>query len=149
MLSLSNIQSTVAAAISGTTFFSASPAVSVIVDDGYKEREMETALRTNGFVVVVSPVLGVKFHDQGIVRTFTGDAHFVVSVMANQQVNPTKANRDVNEAVKAVIAAVLAWTPGNGDRRFQLDQNDTVSISMLAEGLIAYDVAFTKQISIN
>lgn len=149
MLSLTTVQSTAAAAIAASAFVTTAPAVSVITDDGYKERDIEAQIRTKGFVIVVSPLIAVKFHDQGISRTFTGDASFVVTVIANQQVNPTAANRDVNEAVKAVIAAVLGWTPGPGDRRFLLDQNETVSISMLAEGLIAYDVAFTKQISIN
>jgi hypothetical protein len=150
MLSLSNLQTTVAAAITGHTFFSTAPAVPVIVDDGTSKNGLETALRTKGFAVLVLPVLGVDLKDQGDGKTFTGEAEVMVKLLVNPHINPlpTGAQRNIHGAISAAVAAVLGWTPGLGDRRFKV-ADQSISISAADEGLLAYDVGFTKQITLN
>lgn len=151
MLTLATVQGTIATAIAGYPYFTTAPSISVIVDDGYKERDIEAELRTKGFVVVVPPILRVAFKDQGISKTFTGEAELMVRVISNARVNASTgaAQRNVNAALKETIAAVLAWTPGAGDRRFLLADSDSIALSVLEEGLLAYDIFFRKQISIN
>lgn len=151
MLNLANIQTTVATAIGAASYFTTAPSVSCIVDDGYQEREIEAALRTRGFVLVVPPLLRIAFKDQGISKTFTGEADVFVRVLCNAKVNAATgaAQRNVNEAVKQAILAVLSWTPTAGDRRFMLADSDSVVLSVIEEGLLAYDIFFRKQISIN
>lgn len=151
MLTLSTVQTTLASAIAVSPYFLNAPTVTVIVDDGYKEREVEAELRTKGFVVVVPPILRVAFKDQGISKTFTGEAELFVRVLCNTRVNASTgaAQRNINEAVKQTINAVLAWTPTAGDRRFLIADPDSVALSVVEEGLLAYDIFFRKQISIN
>lgn len=150
MLSLANIQSTVAAAITAHTYFSTAPAITAIVDDGMSKTGLETVLRTKGFAVMVMPVLGVDLKDQGDGKTFTGDAEVLVKVMVNPHVNTlaSGAQRNVYSAIAAIFAAVLNWTPGPGDRRFKITDN-AISISAADEGLLSYDLTFSKQITLN
>jgi hypothetical protein len=150
MLSLANIQSTVAAAITAHSYFSNAPAIAAIVDDGMSKTGLETALRTKGFAVIVMPVLGVDLKDQGDGKTFTGDAELMVKIAVNPHVNSlaSGAQRNVYAAIAAVFAAVLNWSPGPGDRRFKLTDN-AVTISAADEGLLAYDLTFIKQITLN
>lgn len=150
MLSLANLQTTVAAAISAHSYFATAPTVAAIVDDGLAKTGLETALRTKGFAVLVLPVLGVELKDQGDGKTFTGEAEVLVKVLLNPHTNPlaTGAQRSIHAAISAIFSAVLNWTPGPGDRRFKVGEN-AIAISAADEGLLCYDLLFTKQITLN
>lgn len=150
MLSLANLQTTVAAAISAHTYFATGPVIVAIVDDGMSKNGLETQLRTKGFAVLVSPLLDINLKDQGDGKTYTGEAQIMVKVLLNPHVNalPTGAQRTVHAAIGAVFAAVLGWTPGPGDRRFKAAEQ-SVALSAADEGLLCYDLLFLKQITLN
>lgn len=150
MLSLANLQTTVAAAISAHSYFATAPVVAAIVDDGMAKTGLETQLRTKGFAVLVMPVLGVDLKDQGDGKTFTGDAEVLVKLLLNPHINPlaSGAQRSIHAAIAAVFSAVLNWSPGPGDRRFKVGEN-AISISAADEGLLCYDLLFSKQITLN
>ena len=150
MLSLTNLQSTVAGVITAHSFFATAPAITAIVDDGVSKNGLETSLRTKGFAVLVMPVLGVGLKDQGDGKTYTGEAEVMVKLLLNPHVNPltTGAQRNIHSAIAAVFAAVLNWAPGPGDRRFKIAEQ-SISLSAADEGLLCYDLLFLKQITLN
>ncbi len=150
MLSLANLQTTVAAAISAHTYFATAPVVAAIADDGMSKNGLETQLRTKGFAVLVSPLLGIDIKDQGDGKTYTGEAEVLVKILLNPHVNtlPTGAQRNIPAAIAAVFAAILNWTPGPGDRRFKAAEQ-SVALSAADEGLLCYDLLFLKQITLN
>ena len=150
MLSLASMQSTVAAAITANAFFSASPAVSCIADDGLQDSAIETQLRSVGCVVVVPPILRAMRRDLGAGKLLL-DAEIVVRVLVNPHVNASVggANRNVYSAVAAATQAVLSWIPATaGDRRFETSE-DFLQIAVNDTGLLGYHLLFTKLSTLN
>lgn len=150
MLSLATMQSTVAAAIGAASYFTASPAVVCIADDGLQDTAIENQLRTVGCVVVVPPILRAARRDLGAGKLLL-EADIAVRVMVNPHVNatPTGANRNVYAAIAAAAQAVLAWTPSTvGDRRFEA-ADDFLSLATQDTGLLAYHLIFTKLSTLN
>lgn len=158
MLALSAIQTTVAAAISAAPYFvTGTPAgqfsasVPVIVDDGNQHSAIEAGLRDKGFVVVLPPILSAARADQGgHTRTALLNAEFVVRLLVNVEVNTSSigANRNLYDAITAATAAVLAITPASGDRRFEASPG-FLTLVTYDDGLVGYDLAFSKLSAVN
>ena len=144
------MQSTVAAAIGAASYFTASPAVVCIVDDGLQDSAIETQLRTLGCVVVVPPIIRAGRRDLGAGKLLL-DAEIAVRVLVNPHVNttPTGANRNIYSAIAAATQAVLAWNPATvGDRRFETTE-DFLALTTQDTGLLAYHLIFTKLSTLN
>lgn len=154
MLSLSSIQTTVATAIAAASYFgtgSFSVAVPVIADDGNQHSAIEAALREAGFVVVIPPILAATRVDQGgHTRTALLSAEFVVRILQNSEANASAigAGRNIYDAIRAVTAAVLNITPAAGDRRFEASAG-FITLVTYDDGLLGYDLAFSKLSAIN
>ena len=149
MMSLSSMQSTAAAAIAANAYFTASPAVSCIVDDGLQDSTIENALRSMGCIVVIPPILRAARRDVGAGKILL-EAEMVVRVLVNPQVNAATggANRNIYQMVAAASQAIMAWVPGLGDRKFETAE-EFFQLITSDSGLLSYDVYFTKLTTIN
>lgn len=150
MLALSSMQSTVAAAIAANAYFSASPTVACIADNGLQDSAIEAQLRSVGCVVVVPPVLRATRRDIGAGKLLL-DAEIAVRVLVNPHVNAATggANRNIYSAIAAATTAVLQWNPVTpGDRKFET-ADDFMAITTQDAGLLAYHLIFTKLSTLN
>lgn len=150
MLALSAIQTTIKAQIDAAAFFSASPSVLCVVDDGLQDTTIETQLRTKGFVIVIPPVIRAGRRDMGGGKLAL-DSEVAVRIMANPHVNvqPTGAQRNIYSAIAAAVQAVLQWQPATaGDRKFDV-ADEWLQIATNDPGLLSYNLFFTKLSTLN
>ncbi len=149
MITLKNIPSRVAEVVNASAYFTTAPAVLCIEDNGLKDGEIETQLRTKGAVVVVRPLTRGSRRDIGG-KKLVFDCEVLVQCLLNPTVNfaTGAANRQMLEMVSAVVAAVLSWQPTAGDREFQTSE-EFLQLSVSDEGLLCYDLFFTKLATIN
>lgn len=149
MISIHQLQSTVAGLINAAAYFTAAPNVVAIADDGTREGEIATQLRTRGAVVVVTPVTRCSRRDSAA-RKLAADCEVQVRIIINPQVNGAvgAANRVPLEMATEAMAAVLAWPPPPGDRHFDVPE-EFLQLSVSDEGLLSYDLFFVKLATIN
>lgn len=149
MMALSAMQSTAAAAIAANTYFSASPAVPVIVDDGLQDVNIEAQLRSIGCVVVIPPILRAARRDIGAGKILL-ESEMVVRILLNPQVNSSAsgANRNIYALVASAAQAIMQWAPGLGDRKFETAE-EFFQLITNDNGLLSYDLFFTKLTTIN
>lgn len=149
MIALKDIQSTVAARLNADAFYQSAPAVVAIAYDGLQDGQIEAQLRTRGAVAVVHPITRASRRDQGQ-ASLVFDTEVLVRVHINPSVNAATggANRNALEMVSATILAVLKWPPTAGDRAFACSE-EFLQLSVSDDGLLTYDLFFTKLATIN
>lgn len=155
---MSLICSALKTAIDGSAFFAAQttpaikPQVQCIIDDGTQHAAIEAQLRGNGCVVVIPPILASTNQDTAQhSRTLQSEVECVVRILCNPTQNAdttSGAQRNIYEAIEAATGAVLDILPTQGNKRFQAAPNFLQLISV-DEGLLGYDITFSKLSTVN
>lgn len=137
MIALENLQTHAHGLISSATPFSGE---AVIKDEGYAHNDIEAALNSRGFVVVVRPIFDARRTDTAgaaVNRMAVLEARFDVDVGINPVRNQAGDNKSIIREVKHVIRALLDYVPTTpaGIK----NQNDNYSLAPDAVTLIADD----------
>jgi hypothetical protein len=118
----------------------------VIEDKGNQKTEIETALRTRGFVVIVCPVLKGKVHSQAD-GVCVINAGLFIQIELNPAVNGsgTGAQKDLYLGLHEAVAALIEKAAINPNDRYKLaSEENAIELSSFDPGLWAYDVSLTK-----
>lgn len=149
MIKLSEIQSTLAAVVKAGAIdelgnnTGVMTNIQVITDNGAKRKEIESALETDGVVVIVD--LPYKGSTE---KRAPGVAHLVVSINVIIEINPEVNSKketplDPLALVSEVSSSVLQYNPDDEYNRYETD-DEFFGLSLVDEGLVRYVLGFTK-----
>jgi hypothetical protein len=142
MIGLKDIQSTAADTIKASTFFSN---LIVITDIGISRNEIESALTTTGFCVVVDmPLKGSVFQRAPGVSEIYTLLPFWINI--NPEINGSTIN--ALESVQELISAMLGFSSDDENDRFELE-DDAFDLMISDAGLHSYLIMFRKLCSIS
>jgi hypothetical protein len=140
MLGIASIQTTVRGLIAAHADFSSDL---VVANVGASEGAIEDALASRGVAVEVLPVYEATTPEHGGSGSSIAIAEVIVFLSVNPKTNPTGANLDIRTGVRSVIESVLNYTPGKGDRTFELG-TPVFRLTEFHPGLVQYEIHFLK-----
>lgn len=145
MIDFADIQSTAKAALEAHAYFSD---VSVLLDDGTIDPDIERALGEDGSGVVVIVCLPYRATR---VASGPGLGGLQVDVAIQIRMNPTQneasagAGKDMNELIRSAFEAILGWRPSSGPGKWVFEAAGTpLELAPAMQGEIAYDLNFEK-----
>ncbi len=139
MIALEDLHSDATTRIQAATYFAGE---TVLEDLGQSEHDREEALRERGFCVTIPPLLSASVVSQSHSRVVV-KAVLAVLVEINPETNPDGANKDIYEAVAAVVSTLLAQVPTNPADNYQVAP-EALDYSDIDSGLIGYLILFNK-----
>lgn len=115
---------------------------SVVIDDGFKDDEMETALSENGtgFCLAISPPMTLSKKDRKGDKLYF-DAQFAIRARWNVEVNKNIPAPLAYETVfESLIESILNYEPGKSNIRFEFpDEGEFLTPADEETGLIAWN----------
>lgn len=145
MIQLKDIQATAKTTIENASFFSGK---SVFADVGLSRNEIEAALNTTGFCVVIDLPLGGKTFQrtQGVNQTYV---LLPISVRVNPETNASTNGSNVSalEAVQEVALSLLAYSESDEADRFEIE-DDAFDLTIDDAGILWYFLWFRKLVSL-
>jgi hypothetical protein len=147
---LKDIQLIAKEAIESYVPFDADPAVAffldetVILEDGNKKNELETALSNRGFAIVVDMPVAIKVGERNV-KVAHGEVFFAVNVIKKPSAVSTIG---LMHAVQNVIGALLSHGADNDNDLFEI-ADDACQMIVTDEGLQWYLLMFKKAVALS